>query len=202
MYTTAPSLELLFSSAARVKVLDLFILNPKSRYYQREISKLTQLPVRAVQRELLKMEMLGLLQKSDEGNRVYYQTNPDFILFPELKSMVLKTYGVGLALRGNIKDASDISVAFVYGSYAQNQETDLSDIDLFVVGQISSRVLHKLIRETRETTNREINYAIYTEDELKTKIQQEDHFVSNILKSEKIFLKGNEHLLQQITHRG
>ncbi|MBI5166317.1 MAG: hypothetical protein HY998_01070 [candidate division NC10 bacterium] len=109
-------LELLFSSSARVRVLTLFLVNPHSRYYQREVSNLARLPIRAVQRELAKMERIGLIKKNFEGNRVYYQVCPDFFLLPELKSMILKTVGLGSILRENLEDEREIRLAFISSS--------------------------------------------------------------------------------------
>ena len=62
-------LELLFSSTARVKVLALLLLNPETSFYQREIGTLTDLPIRAVQREVQRLQTLGLLTSFTRGNR-------------------------------------------------------------------------------------------------------------------------------------
>ncbi len=198
MYAIDANLGLLFSSSARVKILTLFITNPKRRFYQREVAKFTHLPIRAVQRELVRMERLGLLETAREGNRVYYQVNEKFFLYPELKGIVLKTSGLGSILRDNLQAEEDILVAFIHGSYAQNRETISSDIDLFLVGEISSKDLHKLIRKAQGISGREINYALYTPEEFKKRVQTKDHFISEVLHSAKIFIKGSESDLQKI----
>jgi DNA-binding transcriptional ArsR family regulator len=77
-------LETLFSSTARVQVLNLFLLNPSSQFYQREIERQTGQPIRAVQREVERLEEIDLLRRSPEGNRVFYRLNPDFPLLAEL----------------------------------------------------------------------------------------------------------------------
>lgn len=87
-------LETLFSSAARVEMLRLFLLNPGSEYYQREIERETGQPIRAVQREVKRLEEMGLLSRSTEGNRVFYRVNPDFALLAELTMLVEKATGV------------------------------------------------------------------------------------------------------------
>ncbi|MFN2220046.1 MAG: hypothetical protein ACK2UA_15670, partial [Anaerolineae bacterium] len=65
------NLEILFSSAARVQMLQLFLLHPESQFYQREIERETGQPIRAVQREVKRLEEIGLLTRSTEGNRVF-----------------------------------------------------------------------------------------------------------------------------------
>ena len=86
-------LETLFSSAARVQVLDLFLRNPGSQFYQREIERETGQPIRAVQREVERLEGISLLLRSEEGNRVYYSLNPDLPLLVELTALFQKAIG-------------------------------------------------------------------------------------------------------------
>jgi hypothetical protein len=51
----------LFSSQARVSILELFLLNPADNFYQREIAAICNLPIRAVQTEVQKLEKIGLI---------------------------------------------------------------------------------------------------------------------------------------------
>lgn len=81
------TLEVLFSSTARVEVLHLYLMNPDRRYYQREIERETGQPIRAVQREVGRLADIDLLRRSEEGNRVFYRLNPDFPLLGELTSL-------------------------------------------------------------------------------------------------------------------
>jgi hypothetical protein len=94
------TLEALFSSTARVKVLSLFLLNPGSRFYQREIERETGQPIRAVQREVKRLAEIRLLVHSAEGNRVFYSLNPDSPLLAELTALFER------ATSGEAKDDS------------------------------------------------------------------------------------------------
>jgi hypothetical protein len=84
-------LEILFSSAARVEVLRLFLSHPERRFYQREIERETGQPIRAVQREVERLERIALLARSEEGNRVFYRVNPEFPLLAELSALFATT---------------------------------------------------------------------------------------------------------------
>jgi len=194
-------LELLFSSSARVKILTLFLMNPESRFYQREIESLTGLPIRAVQREVERLETFGLLQRTVDGNRVYHQADREFFLFPELKGMILKTAGLGSLLRERLQNEDRIEIAFIYGSYAANQETTASDIDLFVIGELSSRELHSAVREAEKILHREVNYTLFSPEEFRQKAQARQGFVLNVLEGPRIFLKGDEDALQSVFAR-
>lgn len=185
-------LKLLFSSQARVEILKIFLLNPTISYYQRELEQHTKLPIRAIQRELTRMVELGLLEKRISGNRNYYQVNRDFPIFLELKSIFLKTYGIGKALRKSLKEREKINFAFIYGSYAKNQENITSDIDLFVIGNITSRKLSSYLSKLKSDFNREINFSLYSLQEFAKEIKNKNHFIMSILKEPKIFIMGKE----------
>jgi len=191
-------LELLFSSTARVRVLALLLLNPETSFYQREISALTGLPIRAVQREVERLQTLGLLTSFTRGNQVHYQVNRDFFLFPELKGIFLKTIGLTALLGEALKGAENIALAFIYGSYAADQEGTASDIDLLVVGTLSSRALHATLREAEKLTHREINYTLYSPEEFRTRAQAGNGFLRNVLTGLKIFLIGDENALRAL----
>lgn len=193
-------LELLFSSTARVKVLALFLLNPETSFYQRQISNLTRLPIHAIQREVGRLRTLGLLVSSARGNQVHFQVNRDYFLFPELRAIFLKTTGlaalIGTALQKTA--TAQITLAFVYGSYAANQETVASDIDLLVVGDLSSRALHATLQEAEGVAHREINYVLFSPEEFRMKVQAKDGFSQNVLAGPKLFLVGDEDVLRTL----
>jgi DNA-binding transcriptional ArsR family regulator len=93
-------LEVLFSSTARVQVLNLFLQNPGNQFYQREIERETGQAIRAVQREVESLEGIDLLVRSEEGNRVYYRLNDRFPLLAELKALFQKATGTEGAAEG------------------------------------------------------------------------------------------------------
>jgi len=88
------TLEVLFSSTARIEVLRLFLLNPGQHFYQREIARETGQPIRAVQREVDRMAGIGLLVRAEEGNRVFYYLDSRFPLLAELTALFQKAEGV------------------------------------------------------------------------------------------------------------
>jgi len=194
-------LKTLFSSSARVKILHLFLMNQDAQYYQRQIKEMTRLPVMAVQRELKKLTAIGLLRKKTDGNRVYYSTNRKFSILPELKGIIMKTMGVGDALKTAIQHARGVELAFVYGSYAKNKENAESDIDVFVVGNIDGKTLSSTLAKTSSSLCREINYTLYSKKEFAKKAGK-NHFVNSVLNEPKIFLKGDEDDVKRLIKSG
>lgn len=192
-------IEKLFSSKARVAVLKLFLFNPAQSYYQRQIALLARLPIRAVQREVEKMSELGLLDSSQEGNRRYYRANAGSPLFTDLKSIFYKSFGIAEALRKAMQDAEGITTAFIYGSAAKGGERLGSDIDLMVIGSISSRQVSTILAPVKKEFSREINYAAFPTEEFRKRLVRKDHFLQTVVSEKKIFIIGNDNEFKKIT---
>jgi predicted transcriptional regulator len=195
----SPVLDGLFTSQARVEVLKLFFLRSSSRHYMREISSLTNQPVRAIQRELARLEDAGLLLSSVEGNRKYFQANRQSPVFSELRSLMVKTAGIGDQLKTIIQERSDaIHVAFIFDSFARGVETAVSDIDLIAIGEITSRELSRLLAPLKEQLDREMNPVTIRVHEFQENVEKGDPFTQSILKEPKIFLIGDDDGLQAL----
>lgn len=193
-------LQELFSSQARVAILGLFLLNPSDRFYMREVATRSSQPIRAVQRELARLGAAELLSHTIDGNRKYYQINKNCPIFPELKAIFLKTFALGDTLRQCLSSVEKgVIVAFIYGSYAKAQETATSDIDLFVVGDITASELSEALSPAKEGLGREINAVAMPSRELKAKAKAENHFVLSVLSEPKLFLVGNNDDIESIT---
>ena len=109
------ALTTLFASAARVAVLRVFLLDPGRPFYQRQLEGATGLPIRAVQREVERLDKAGLLYSRAEGNRKYYQVDTTCPLFPELRGMILKSVGALDAARGRLAGDPNVRLAFCSG---------------------------------------------------------------------------------------
>lgn len=196
MYTNI--LKSLFSSKTRVELLKLFLLNPEASFYQRQVAKKVDLPIRAIQRETHRLCAIGLLIEMVSGNRNYYSLNKNHPIRNELKNIILKSSGIIDVLSGHLSEDKDISLAFIYGSYAKDKEGLLSDIDLFVIGDISSRKLSSILNKEKLSLNREINFNLYSKEEFLRKLKAGNHFINSVLKEKKIFIVGNDDDLKAI----
>ncbi len=198
-----PILEALFTSKARVEILKLFFLSSSEHHYMRQVAALTGQPIRAVQRELERLERAGLLESQKDGNRKYFQANRSSPIFSVLRSLLARTAGLGSALREHLlKEEADIRAAFIFGSYAQGSEGATSDLDLMVVGEITARDLANVLKPAREAIGREVNAVILPTDEIRQRVAQEDNFVLTVLREAKIFLIGGEDELREIAGTG
>ena len=183
-------LEALISSNTRVKLLTLFLLNPGSEFYLREIVRKAEENRNAVRRELANLESFGLITSQKKGNQLYYTVNTGHYLYADLQKIVLKTEGVAGTLREALA-GEDIACVFIYGSYARGTPTKKSDIDLFIIGAVEEDRLIPVIHSCEQATGREINYTLMSESEFLRRKKDGDPFVKNVLQEEKILICGS-----------
>ena len=183
-------LNKLFTSKTRVKILTLFLMNPDTELFIREISRRIDENINAVRRELSNLENIGLLISKNKGNMKYYTINKDFSIYPELKSIILKTEGVSKVIKDDLINLGNMELAFIYGSFASGEDTKDSDLDIFLVGDIKEDPLIKELSKLEETLSREINYVLFSKEELDKRIKEKDPFISNVLSGPKIIILG------------
>ena len=105
--------------------------------------------------------------------------------------LVLKTSGLIEILKRAL-DTKGITIAFIFGSIAQNQEGARSDVDLMVIGQVGLRTLSGWLSGITEEIGRDINPHILSVNEFKKRKKEGDHFLSTVLNSPRLFIIGNE----------
>ena len=181
----------LFGSDARVKVLSLFMLNAGNEYYLREIAQETSLAIRSVQRTVKDLTEIGILQREKRGNSVYFRLRDDVPILSELKTIFLKTGGLGALLRQMLAEQKGIQIAFIYGSVAKGEEEASSDIDVAIIGDLSSRQLTSELVKLERELGREINATVFTPIEWHSRKEKRDHFVRTLIQEPKIFLIGD-----------
>ncbi len=111
-------------------------------------------------------------------------------LFPELKRIVYKSAGLGDVLKDAIAGIEGIDAAFIYGSVAKGGERGGSDVDLMVIGDPDR--LHGAIRKVKEQLGRPVSLATMSPDEWRVRLTSGDAFVEDLLRTNKIFLNGDE----------
>ena len=107
-----------------------------------------------------------------------------------------------LGVTENIKEAlssikDKINFAFIYGSVARKNENTQSDVDLMIIGSGGLAEISPILRELERKFNREINATCYSLNEFQKKIVSGNHFLTEVLGKEKIFLIGDENELAE-----
>ncbi|MCL4504314.1 MAG: nucleotidyltransferase domain-containing protein [Deltaproteobacteria bacterium] len=189
----------LFPNPTMVKVLSLFLLHPEEEFYQRGIAETTGSALLQVQRALKRIERTGLVSKTKRGNMVYYKADRMHPAFEDLKRVFLKTVALGDVLREALAPLGNkVKLAFIFGSLAQGRETAQSDVDLFLVGELSLRETTRILGPVTSDLGREFNPVVYSPEEFKKKARENHHFITEVIRGPKIWLIGNEEELAKL----
>lgn len=199
----------LMGSNARVKILKQFISHPDDKFYIRQLSRDLKLQLNSVRRELENLEMFGFLTSNPEissnstgennnaavsesikavkdksrSDRKYYVVNKNFVLFDEIKSLIIKAQV--LYERDFIEKIQKTGVVklLVLAGFFVNE--DEKPIDLFIVGRFHKPKLMKAIKELENELGREVNYTVMDIKEFKYRRDITDVFLYNILEGKK-----------------
>lgn len=182
----------IFKSKTRKALFRLYFTDPDKEYYLRELERIIDIPVSMIRKELLRLKEEGIFISSRKGNLIYFCLNKSYPLFDELKSIVFKTVGIKGMLKEIFEKIKGIEAVFIYGSFAKNEENAASDIDLFILGNANEDKIVTEIGKLEKILKREINYSLYTRNDLKRKKRENDSFIVDVLDNKKIFLVGSE----------
>lgn len=182
----------ILSSKVREKVFQHLFDGRAVELHMRELERRTGCAIGTIQTELKKLTRLDLVTSRRDGNRLYYRANLEHPLYPDLCGMVNKTVGITGLLRSAISECPEIECAFIFGSVAEGQEKAQSDVDLMVIGMIGLRSLTGLLSAVSEASHREINPHVLSVAELKDRIDKQDHFMTTVMQSTKVFIKGGD----------
>jgi len=183
-------LEGLITSRVRVKLLTLFLANPSAEYYLKGLVRGLGENNNTIRRELNRLSRIGLLCTRRQGNLKYYRVNKECPIYPELKSIVFKTTGIGQTLKDSLTELGQIDQAFIYGSVAKGDEGANSDIDLLIVGEVELSRLRRLLRDLERRLGREISETVYGKGEFIQRQREGDAFLLRVLSGPKIVLIG------------
>jgi len=184
-------LKRLFTSNTRIKLLKLFFLNREREFYLRELARITHENLNSVRRELNNLKNAGLIVERKRGNQKLYKVNKFSPVHEELRRILIKTVGTGDLLREELSKF-EIKFLLIYGSFAQGDEVEKSDIDLLIIGKVNEEALIKTIRKLEKELSREINYILWNYEEFKKRVKEKHYLLMDIVRKPVIMIIGDE----------
>jgi predicted nucleotidyltransferase len=199
MGTTTSLRDVLFGQT-RGSILGLLFGQPDRPFHFQEIRRrIKAAGVGSVQREVRILAEVGIVDRSKVGRQVYYQANRRHPIFPELRALIAKTVGVFEVLRSALEPLRNrIRFAFVYGSFARRDDNGESDLDLLIVGPVSLEEVLEKLGHAERILGRTINPALYSEEEFRERLGSGNHFLTAVVRGEKIFLMGGDDDLKRV----
>ena len=176
----------------RQQVLGLLYGQPGRSFFLKEILRHSDMGVGTVKRELDRLLAAGIVTLRKTGNQHHYQANSACPIYSELLAIIKKTVGLVGPLANALEPLTEkIDAAFVFGSLASGKESNESDIDLMVIGDVTFASLVKALHPTQEALGREINPKVYRKSERAQLQKTSDNFVQAILQSPRLNVIGH-----------
>ena len=177
-----------FRSKARQRLLTYFFANPTARHHLRDLAKRLGVDPSNLSKELMRLEREGLFRSEVNGRQKYFKLEREYPLFNEVRGIVGKTIGAVPLIAQSLKNIRGIDEAYLYGSFARNQQDAVSDIDVLVVGTPRQATLAQAMSKLERRLGREINYTVLSQKELESRRHRKDAFLENIWQNKRISL--------------
>ncbi len=197
---TSLTLEKLFRSKTRIRILWYFLENMDNKVGLRELSRIVKLQVHAVGREILLLKKSHILNEEKTPSKNFYSINREHSFFFEILALFHKSYGVGGMIMNNVDmfDGTDFLLLTSY--YLFRTPKAKYDIDLLLVGTPKIDQVSIFIHNIEASLQREILYTMINPSDFRSRKQKLDPFVWNILEKPSVLLLGKqENLLKAFT---
>ncbi|PIP16924.1 MAG: hypothetical protein COX44_02760 [Candidatus Portnoybacteria bacterium CG23_combo_of_CG06-09_8_20_14_all_37_13] len=173
-------LEELFDSPVKVKLLKLFLRNPKASFKLNEIVKKIRSDNYSCRRQIKKLENIRLISGRIKNKHKVYSVNPDFDFYSELRTLILKSSPASREkLLSRIKGLGRIKLTILSGIFI-NEEN--SRVDLFIVGDsIKKRKLFVFLRDLEAEVGKEIDYVVFSTADFNYRYDMFDRFIRDVL---------------------
>ena len=196
VYIGKGTLDQLFESQAKVKLLRFFFRNAESMFQPKEIFKRLRSNTALLRQEMKKMEKIGLLKQKKawlsfekkkggirKEKRLVYYLNPGFDFFSELRDLILKT---AVASKSDLADRArktgNIKLLALTGVFTGD---NTAKADLLIVGdKTNHRKLNNFIKDLEAEVGKELNCAVMTTKEFDYRYDMYDRFVRDLLDGE------------------
>lgn len=201
------SINALFGSKTRVKLLNLFFNSPDQKFYVREISRTIDEQVNSVRRELTNLESVGVVKNSTEDRKIYYQANQRFKYYLPLRVIFAGVkIGDGISVDKKTSDIDkwqselsdiqkEVELLVLFGVLADDPK---SNIDMLLVGDNYEHKLSEWASNIENKEGRELNYMILSMEDFYYRYTTQDTFIKGLFESGHKVIFDKEDLLKKL----
>ncbi|MEX0651963.1 MAG: hypothetical protein WD509_00605 [Candidatus Paceibacterota bacterium] len=188
-------LEKLFGSAARVKILRLFLFNEGDQFENADIAKRARVSSASVRTETLMMERIGLIKRRvfytqiKKGSGVHakvvkkkvrgWTLDSKFKYLAALRSFLLTATPIGQnQIIKRLNTAGKPKLVIIAGAFIQDYD---GSIDLLVVGDgMSDAKLESAVRGIESEIGKELRFALFSTEDYKYRMNIYDKLLRDV----------------------
>ncbi len=158
------TLEKLFGSAAKVKVIRLFIFNPDQFFNTKMVILRTRLTSAQARKEIAILQKIKLIKSKGSASKKVFFLNESFSYLHPLRDLMTHTMAVSYDdMIKKISRTCKLKSVVLSGLFVNNPE---SRVDMLIIGnQFNKDALHKSLKKIESELGKELSYTILeTED--------------------------------------
>ena len=158
-------------SEALARVLATAFLAPDALNVS-EIAKSQSLSYSVVQREIDRLEGAGIVHSERFAQSRVVRVNDRHRLYPELRALLLKSYGPEAVLAELLDRVGGVEAAYLFGSWAARYHGEWgpapADVDVLVVGQPDPREIEDLAADAEDRLGMRVEPVVVAPDAWRT----------------------------------
>lgn len=160
--------------------MTVFLMNPAEEYFIRELTRKLDEQINSIRRELDNLKRVGLLKTRTKNRKKYYYVNTGFIIYEELKSIIIKAVSSNENLIKDIQKMGEVIVLALSGQFVDKPTTS---VDMLIVGNVDRERLTQYINNELRT-KRPIKFTVMNEEDYRYRQSCKDKFVSDLMNDE------------------
>jgi len=175
------SVDFLFTPTVQ-RVLSTTLMHPDQSFTLQELLRRAAAGRGSAQQQIDRLVRAGVLvDEPRRGRQRSIRANAEFFLYPELRSIALKTFGLIEPVREALQAYADrIEEAFIFGSVVKGNDTSQSDIDVMIVGEVPQMELFEVANRLQQELGRVVQFNVYEPAEWRNLVKS-DPVVSQIV---------------------
>ncbi len=172
------NLQKIFGSAARLKLLRLFLFNPQHSFTINEAAERTQVDTAEVRAELANLVSSELIKKNRRGKLHKYEVSGDFPYLLSLQNLLLNVTSRGEEVRKRLRTVGSLKLIVIAGMFMGEWEANL---DLLVVGdRVKERAFKSQIKKLEAEIGKEIRFTVLGSADFLYRLNMSDKLLRDI----------------------
>ncbi len=169
----------LFGSAARVKLLRLFIFNEQEAFSVADTAFRAKLSKDAARKEVRSLLEAKIIRKKSIKGKMHYMANPRFTHYEALRTFLRTSTGVtDTNINTLLKKSGTLRLVTLSGLFTGVPEPG---IDILVVGdKLDERTLSTSVHALEAELGRELRYACFTTEDFRYRVGVYDRLVRDV----------------------
>lgn len=192
----------IFGNPQRVKVMRLFLFNPKTTYDIDDVMERSQIKKDQAKKQLSELASIGFLKKKSFTKKLIgkktkkypegkvtkkkaqgYVVNHNFELIDPLRNLVIDTELVNSKeMIKSLKKVGKLKLLVLSGIFLRDDNRKLDM--LIVVEKVDPKKLKKVIQQIESEIGRELSYAHFTQEEYDYRMSMYDKLLRDVLEHE------------------